>query len=251
MITYRNMSRNFAHSVLHRALSSNSTGLRWRCAGRYHVEIWEFPGVHQGLLRGASRLPVRPQAPVIPEALTGAWIVALRRSASTSSTWPSLLSASAPAVLIAVTLFPSPESGLEITIRWGCMGCWPIFVRRLRYCSLGRHWPFSNGNSGDGAGTCRLSVRICERRGASAAEDPCAVSAPAAAGGAPSLLNPPPTRGGQALPVNQGAEPYPRSLPCSCTTSRTACSRGFNPLRQFELASSLPSREGRRGAAML
>jgi len=61
---------------------------------------------------------------------------------------------------VALTLLPSPGAGLETTMRCGCLGCWTILVRKMRYCSLGRHCPCSNGNSGEGAGRWNRSLRI-------------------------------------------------------------------------------------------
>ena len=121
----------------------------------------------------------------------------------------------------------------------------------MRYCSLGRHWPFSKGNSGDGAGTRRLSVRICERPGATAAEDPCAASAPAAASGALSLLKPPPTWGGEVLPVNQGQDRI-RDLSLALVQHLEQLAHAVSILGvDLNLLRNLPSMEGRRAAATL
>src|SRR4051794_22195090 len=73
----------------------------------------------------------------------------------------SALSESAPAILIAVTLFPSPAPALVIRIVRGARGSFRIRVRIVLYSSDARQFVVSNGNSGDLAPTFRGIVRTC------------------------------------------------------------------------------------------
>jgi hypothetical protein len=100
---------------------------------------WEAP-------LSTSGSPALPEAPVECESAASERRIRQERVAP-------LFTDKAAATLVAVILFPSPEAGLETRIRWGCLGCWTIFVHRMRYGSLGRPLPFLNESSGDGAGT--------------------------------------------------------------------------------------------------
>ena len=93
-------------------------------------------------------------------------------------------------------------------------------------------------------------MRICERPGATAAEDPGAAAAPAA-GGAPSLLNPPPTWGGEACPSTKGQDRI-RDLSLALVQHLEQLAHAVSILGvDLNLLRNLPSMEGRRAAATL
>ena len=155
--------------------------LRCRAVPRDCLEGY-LPASRTGSRNCSMRTPSAPQAaapsthpprPVIPEgpAERGSPICENRHPAAPFR--PSLFNESAPAVSIAVTLFPSPEAGLETAIRRGCFKgiLADLLVRRgARYCSLGRHWPSSsNGNSGEVGRTWEFTVQIAAADGVSMA----------------------------------------------------------------------------------
>src|SRR5688572_8685304 len=82
-----------------------------------------------------------------------------RKSASISTTSASAFSESAPAILIAVTLLPSPAPALDTAIVRGCRASCRILVRTVRYCSDARQFAVSKGRSGECPVTFNETVR--------------------------------------------------------------------------------------------
>src|SRR4051794_29727760 len=83
-----------------------------------------------------------------------------RKSPTTSRTRESSLRASDAAILIDVTVFPSPLEELETIATSGFFGPCQIFVRMIRYCSAAAWCSPSNGKIGDEADAFRRTTRF-------------------------------------------------------------------------------------------